>query len=634
MEYRDTLNLPQTKFKMKANLTQKEPSSSSAGMRRAFISSCRRPLRVGPSLSSTTALPMPTVISTWAPPSTRCSRISSSSPGGWRDSMPPISRAGTATVCPSSTMWTRNWARRKQQIPILAKRGACRKYAEKWIKTQKAEFKRLGVLGDWDNPYLTMNFAYEAAIAREFNRFLLSGAVIHSKKPVYWCATCGTALAEAEVEYHDHTSPSIYVKFPVADDLGDVVPELAGRAASVLIWTTTPWTLPANLAVAFHPDFVYAAVEIGGEVWIMAQDLVAKCFAEFGIQRLPADRDLFRRRAGGPQMPASLSGARLAPGAGRLRHRRHRHRLRAHRARPWRRRLSDRPALRPGDPVAGGRRRAASPQEAGPYAGQQVPAVNKVINEDMRAAGSLVHQSASQPQLSPLLAVQEAGDVPGHGAVVHLHGEKRPARQGPGRHPRGELDPGLGHAAHLQHGREPAGLVSVPPAHLGGADHRVQLRGVRGDPQATRRSAPRIDELFGKEGADAWFRHEADAFLGPETACAGCGSRRFPPRRRISSMSGSTPASAMPRSARSAPNCVAPADLYLEGSDQHRGWFQSSLLCLGRHPGQGPVQGGPDPWLCGRRPGQEDVQDRRQCGRAPGGHRQVRRRDPAALGGQ
>ena len=166
---------------------------------------------------------------------------------------------------------------KKQTIPVLSKRAACRKYAEKWIKTQREQFKRLGVLGDWDNPYLTMNHAYEAVIAREFNRFLLSGAVVRAKKPVYWCATCGTALAEAEVDYADHSSPSIYVKFPVVDDLGGVAPELAGRQVQVLIWTTTPWTLPADLAVAFHPDFAYAAVEVRGEVWILASELVAPC---------------------------------------------------------------------------------------------------------------------------------------------------------------------------------------------------------------------------------------------------------------------------------------------------------------------------------------------------------------------
>ncbi|MFZ5798840.1 MAG: class I tRNA ligase family protein, partial [Thermodesulfobacteriota bacterium] len=283
MEYRDTLNLPQTKFKMKANLAQKEPEflkrwDAEGLYQRLQEFTADRPLFVlhdGPPYANGhihLGTAFNKILKDIILKSRRLAGFNAPYIPGWDCHGLPIEHNVDKEL-----------GAKKEQISILAKRGACRKYAEKWVKTQKAEFRRLGVLGDWDTPYLTMNYAYEAAIAREFNRFLLSGSVVHSKKPVYWCATCGTALAEAEVEYHDHTSPSIYVKFPVAGDLGDVIPELAGRSVSVLIWTTTPWTLPANLAIAFHPDFVYAAVETGGEVWIMARDLVEKCFREFGI---------------------------------------------------------------------------------------------------------------------------------------------------------------------------------------------------------------------------------------------------------------------------------------------------------------------------------------------------------------
>jgi len=186
---------------------------------------------------------------------------------------------------------------KKKDIPVLSIRAACRKYAEKWIKIQKKEFKRLGVLGDWENPYLTINYGYEASIAREFNRFLLSDGVVRSKKPVYWCSSCRTALAEAEVEYHDHGSPSIYVKFPLLDDLGEVVPGLAeeklgGRKVYALIWTTTPWTLPANQAVAFHPDYTYGAVAVGDEIWIMAEDLIEQAFSEFGEDAVGKEHEI------------------------------------------------------------------------------------------------------------------------------------------------------------------------------------------------------------------------------------------------------------------------------------------------------------------------------------------------------
>jgi len=126
----------------------------------------------------------------------------------------------------------------------------CRTYAEKYVGIQKEQFKRLGVLAEWDKPYLTMNYDYEAATVAELGKLYLNGSVYRGKKPVYWCASCKTALAEAEVEYAGHKTPSIYVKFPVVSDISAKFPPLKGEKASVVIWTTTPWTLPANLAVA------------------------------------------------------------------------------------------------------------------------------------------------------------------------------------------------------------------------------------------------------------------------------------------------------------------------------------------------------------------------------------------------
>jgi isoleucyl-tRNA synthetase len=140
-----------------------------------------------------------------------------------------------------------------------------------------AQFQRLGILGNWADPYLTMDFRYQAAIARALGTFVGQGLVYKGKKPVHWCIHCRTALAEAEVEYEDHTSPSIYVEFPLApssqSDLAARAPALAGRNVSVLIWTTTPWTIPSNLAVAFHPEFEYAAYDVDGRAVILAEAL-------------------------------------------------------------------------------------------------------------------------------------------------------------------------------------------------------------------------------------------------------------------------------------------------------------------------------------------------------------------------
>jgi isoleucyl-tRNA synthetase len=170
---------------------------------------------------------------------------------------------------------------KKQNMSPVSIRRACREHASEALKRQTRDFQRLGILGEWENPYLTMSNHYEAETARMFGRFVERGYVYKGSRPVYWCIHDQTALAEAEVEYHQHVSPSVYVKFPLASDPATIDPALAGRKVFVLIWTTTPWTLPANLGIAVHPDFEYSAFEHGDEVYIVASDLVeaviAKC---------------------------------------------------------------------------------------------------------------------------------------------------------------------------------------------------------------------------------------------------------------------------------------------------------------------------------------------------------------------
>ena len=163
---------------------------------------------------------------------------------------------------------------KKASMPPASIRRACREYASNALKSQTRDFQRLGILGLWENPYSTMSNSYEAETARLFGVFAERGYVYKGARPVYWCIHDQTALAEAEVEYRQHTSPSVYVKFPLASDPGAIDPALAGKKVFVLIWTTTPWTLPANLGIAVHPDFEYAAIEHGDEVYIVASELV------------------------------------------------------------------------------------------------------------------------------------------------------------------------------------------------------------------------------------------------------------------------------------------------------------------------------------------------------------------------
>lgn len=168
----------------------------------------------------------------------------------------------------------------KNDLPVATFRRLCREHAEHAMDGQTRDFSRLGVLGEWGNPYLTMSPEYESATARLFGKFLERGYVYKGLRPVYWCIHDQTALAEAEVEYKEHTSPSVYVKFPLKSDPETIDPALAGKNVSIVIWTTTPWTLPANLGIAVHPDFDYSAIEVSdAEVFIVASEL-AKAFAE------------------------------------------------------------------------------------------------------------------------------------------------------------------------------------------------------------------------------------------------------------------------------------------------------------------------------------------------------------------
>jgi isoleucyl-tRNA synthetase len=172
---------------------------------------------------------------------------------------------------------------KKSELSLLEIRQRCRDYARKYLDIQRDEFKRLGAFGVWEKPYLTMDPAYEAATARELCRFMERGSVLRHKKPIYWCPSCQTALAEAEVEYFEQTSPSIYVEFPLTDArLAERLPQADGAPVSVLIWTTTPWTIPSNLAVALHPELEYALVKSQGRFFILAKKLVDDVGAKAG----------------------------------------------------------------------------------------------------------------------------------------------------------------------------------------------------------------------------------------------------------------------------------------------------------------------------------------------------------------
>ncbi len=273
-DYKDTLNLPQTPFPMKANLAQKEPDMLKFWYgervyeqiqlknknRETYLLHDGPPyanghIHMGHALNKilkdiiVKVKSMQGFYSPYVP--------------GWDCHGLPI-----------ELQVDKNLGTKKEKIGILEKRKLCREYAAEFVNIQGEEFRRLGVFGDWSMPYLTMTNAYEGAIVEEFMKFVKAGSVYRGKKPVYWCPSCITALADAEVEYADKESPSIFVKFrALDDDVQTYLPGLKGKNVFFIIWTTTPWTLPANLALAVNPDYEYDAVARDGDAFIIADEL-------------------------------------------------------------------------------------------------------------------------------------------------------------------------------------------------------------------------------------------------------------------------------------------------------------------------------------------------------------------------
>ncbi|HTY23237.1 MAG TPA: isoleucine--tRNA ligase [Desulfomonilaceae bacterium] len=283
MDYKDTLNLPKTSFPMRANLSKKEPELlkhwESQDIYRKILSASQGRqkyiLHDGPPYANGhihlgTALNK--ILKDMIIKSRFMAGYDSDYVPGWDCHGLPIEHEVDKEL-----------GNKKLTMSTSEIRRHCRAYAEKFIDVQREEFKRLGVLGEWENPYLTMSYDYQATIVRELGKFFASGAVYRGKKPVYWCASCVTALAEAEVEYMDSSSPSIYVRFLAREDFSARIPEVKGKRVYVVIWTTTPWTIPANLAIAVHPDESYAAVQVGDDVYILAERLVAINMDVFNI---------------------------------------------------------------------------------------------------------------------------------------------------------------------------------------------------------------------------------------------------------------------------------------------------------------------------------------------------------------
>src|SRR5438132_8962392 len=285
-EWKDTVNLPRTDFPMKANLPSSEPETLARWLAMDLYGRLRDARRGAPKFILHDGPPYANGnihIGTALNKILKDLVVKSRSMAGYDA---PYVVGYDCHGLPIEVQVYRELGSKKRDMSVAEFCRACRAYATRFVGAMTEQFQRLGVLGTWTDPYLTMDFRYQAAIARAFGKFVEQGLVYKGKKPVHWCIHCRTALAEAEVEYEDHASPSIYVEFPLAPEsageLAARIPALAGRDVAVLIWTTTPWTIPSNLAVAFHPEFDYAAYDVEGRVVIVAEALASKVAAGGG----------------------------------------------------------------------------------------------------------------------------------------------------------------------------------------------------------------------------------------------------------------------------------------------------------------------------------------------------------------
>ncbi len=459
----------------------------------------------------------------------------------------------------------------KDQVPIVAFRRECREFAEKWIDVQREEFKRLGVMGDWDNPYTTMTFSAEAQIVRELGKFLMNGSLYKGAKPVLWSVVEKTALAEAEVEYHDHTSTTVFVRFPVAKASRA---ELEG--ASIVIWTTTPWTLPGNRAVAYGADIDYVVIETegaaGGKL-VVAEALKDEVCKAAGItaeiiHRLKGSdlagtvcRHPFHGQGYDFDVPALAADfVEIDTGSGFV------HIAPGHGADDWELGMANGIAV-PDTVDASGLFMDHVPM----FSGKHVFKVNGDVVEALKEAGALVasgklthsypHSWRSKAPLifrntaqwfismeadglreKALNAIDETRFVP-------ASGQKRL---------RGMIE------------QRPDWCVSRQRAW--GVPITVFVHKETGEPLRDQSVLDRVVEAVEAEGADAWFASDPSRFLGED--------HEPDDYEQVTDIldvwfdSGCTHSFVL----EARPDLAWPASLYLEGSDQHRGWFHSSLL--------------------------------------------------------
>ena len=578
-DYKNTLNLPKTKFSMRANLTKNEPKMlefweqnkayqkmiSSGPDNQRFVLHDGPPYANG-NIHLGTA--MNKILKDIIIKSKNLSGYKAEYVPGWDCHGLPIELKVEQSM-----------GDQKKEMTVLDIRKSCRKYALKYLDIQRNEFKRLGGFGVWDNPYLTMAPEYEAATAGELAKFMSRGSVKRSKKPIYWCCSCETALAEAEVEYFDHKSPSIYVGFPLRDE--KIIQKLPAADPSrlfILIWTTTPWTIPDNMAVALHPDVEYVLVEQGGKQYILASELLDECTGKFGWEQPQVlnriiGRELEGIHAGHPiysrdsvlvladyvTLETGTGCVHTAPGHGREDYE-----------------TGLRYGLEVYSPLDDQGKFLPSVEF---FAGMNVFESNPAVISKLKEKGNLLAEeniAHSYPHCwrckKPVIfrattqwfISMRENDLRGK-ALQAIDNEVRwiPSWGRERIHNMIEHRPDWCISRQRNWG---VPIIALICNDCGQAWH---------DPEWVNGIVQKFESH--STGADYWFETPVEDMLPRNLACPQCGAQNWKKEDNILDVwfdSGTSYAAVVEKRK----ECGFPADLYLEGTDQHRGWFHSSLL--------------------------------------------------------